>query len=151
MFKRFLVVLLWLSTDNVSFGNSYNVSTTRHTINTLFQNYDRYVLPPAKDKLPHLVNIRLTIKDLFDISEQSSSIRVRYYLGLSWYDTRLQFEPFVEANDTVDTIRIPLDLIKEKGKANQEIDVEANDTVDTIRIPLDLIKEKGKANQEIDV
>ena len=121
MLKRFLVVLLWLSIDNVSVGERYNVSTTRHTIETLFKDYDRYVLPPVRDKLPHLVNIRLTIKDLFDISEQSSSIRVRYYLEFGWYDTRLQFQPFVEANDTVTTIRIPLDLIKKKGKENQVI------------------------------
>ena len=116
MLKRFLVLLLWLSNDNVSVGEIYKVSTTKHTIDTLFQDYDRYVLPPVKDKLPHLVNVRLTIKDLFDISEQSSSVRIRYYFELGWYDTRLQFEPFVEANDTVETIRIPLDLIKEKGK-----------------------------------
>ena len=121
MLKRFLVVLLWLSTENVSVGKSYNVSTTRYTIETLFQDYDRYVLPPVRNKLPHLVNIRLTIKDLFDISEHSSSIRVRYYLEFAWYDTRLQFQPFVEANDTVDTIRIPVDLIKERGKENQVI------------------------------
>ena len=121
MFQRFLVVLLWLSTDNVSVGERYNMSTTRHTIDMLFQNYDRYVLPPVKDKMPHLVNIRITMKDLFDISEQSSSIRVRYYFELSWYDTRLQFEPFVEANDTVDTIRIPLDLIQEKGKKRMQL------------------------------
>ena len=121
MFRRFLVVLLWLSTDNVSIGERYNMSTTRHTIDKLFRNYDRYVLPPVKDKLPHLVNIRITIKDLFDISEQSSSIRVRYYFQLSWYDTRLQFERFVEANDTVDTIRIPLDLVQEKGKKSMQL------------------------------
>ena len=107
MLKRFLVLLLWLSNDNVSVGEIYKVSTTKHTIDALFQDYDRYVLPPIKDKLPHLVNVRLTIKDLFDISEQSFSVRVRYYFELGWYDTRLRFEPFVEANDTVDTIRIP--------------------------------------------
>ncbi len=90
-------------------------TTTKEVLENLFRNYDKNVSPPTDHEGPHKVDINIDILSVFDISEKSSSFTMRYYIQLGWYDSRLEFTPFVENNQTVHMIGLPTKFITEKG------------------------------------
>ena len=84
-------------------------------IKNFFKAYNKYNLPPIESNRSHKVDIKVVIKSIFDISEQSSSFTVKYLLFQFWQDTRLQFIPFIENHKMIYDIVIPADLFQQKG------------------------------------
>ncbi len=89
--------------------------TTEEVLHNLFQNYNKNALPPIEKGFSRHVHIRINVQSIFDISEQTSSFTMRYYFQLGWYDLRLTFSPFIENNETVNKIRLPMDILTNKG------------------------------------
>ena len=111
--KEFLILLLNMLPVKCNIVAN-NISRA-DVVKILLAENNKYSLPPFDGDQPHIVHIRTHIKSIFDISEQSSSLTVRYFLNICWYDTRLIFTPFKENNKTVEYIRLPIDLFKENG------------------------------------
>ena len=89
--------------------------TTAKVIKALIKEDLKYVKPRNDHNYANLVNIQLVIRSIDDVSEQSSSFDIRYYLTLYWYDSRLKFTPFMENNKTVDKINLPISIVNENG------------------------------------
>ena len=71
-------------------------------------------LPPTEDGGPTTVKFNVIIKSIYDVSELTSSFKIRYYLSLHWRDPRLRFTPF--NNDTSDFLPLPLHEAVDKSK-----------------------------------
>ena len=104
---------------NLKHATSTN-DTRAEIIATIFKNYNKYNMPPQKDDGPHTVLVSVNIHSIFDISEKDSSFKVRYYLGLGWKDTRLEFSHLNDKNNTQhitihNTIQLPVDVFRHKG------------------------------------
>ena len=56
----------------------------------------------------HSISIELYISHFYDISEHDFSFKVNYELLLSWFDARLEFQPFCENTELVDHLFLPL-------------------------------------------
>ncbi len=88
-------------------------------LDRLLRNYNKYDLPPPqRGGGGRIVRIVSYIKDVFDISEVDSSVNVRYRFKLTWNDTRLQFEPFMESGRESILIKVPIEIVKQKGEVD---------------------------------
>ncbi len=110
-----MLISLVLTSAKGNMEENMTATTTKEVLEKLFRDYDKYASPPAKHLGPHQVEISINIQSIFDISEKSSSFTIRYYIQLGWYDSRLEFSPFVENNQTIDVIWLPTNFITEKG------------------------------------
>ena len=100
--------------------------TTDQVLEDIFSVYNKDRAPTTSDNKPTVVNFNVYIKSIYDVSEYSSSFKVRYYLNLFWHDSRVTFTPFIENNVTVERIKLPNDYVMEKGMYLQLLEVNAN-------------------------
>ena len=121
-FKSIFLLIFIGSINAIGCNNTYSTETFNHNITAaqvlkeIFRRYDKNELPPTENNQPNTVSFHLYIKSIYDISEQTSSFTIRYYINLLWNDPRLKFTPFMQNNTSVDLLKLPIESVKEKGK-----------------------------------
>ena len=78
----FRVAFLIQNSYSNNCGTTYSNVTTAKVIKTLIKEDLKYIKPQNDYNNPNLVNIHLVIRSIDDLSEQSSSFDIRYYLTL---------------------------------------------------------------------
>lgn len=66
----------------------------------LLKDYDRDLLPPTLPGQPVQVNVSLTFEEMWGVSDESKTYDVDIYLGQSWHDPRLAWDPARHHNIT---------------------------------------------------
>ena len=92
-------------------------TTFDEALDQVFRNYYKNSVPPTENNEPNIVHVEIAINSIFDVSEQSSSFKIKYFFNLLWKDSRLKFTPFIENNKTIQKIILPVDFVKRKGKS----------------------------------
>ncbi len=97
-------------------GSSQNTTFSRGDLflNKILKNYDKYTLPPIEDGQQRKVDIMIKPKDIFDFSESDASFSIRYFLSMSWKDTRLAFNPATHSHN-INILQVPIEIVKSKG------------------------------------
>ena len=102
-------VLLCLSQQNAG-----TASQAGKLFEDLVNYYNKEELPTlANNTEGHTVNITVSMKNIYDVSEQESSFKVNFNLELSWKDERFKFDTRDGLLDS--TMGAHIDRVKEAG------------------------------------
>ena len=99
-----------------STNNSSGIPMKKSIFEKMFMNYDKYSLPPRNKDNQRTVDVKVSIREIFDISERDESLNIQYLFQLKWNDTRLYFVPFVEDGELKTVITIPLEIVQQEGE-----------------------------------
>ncbi len=93
-----------------------NFTTAKDVIHQIVSHFEKYELPTEQNNSKsHSLSLLLDIAHIYDMSEQDFSFKINYHLRLSWFDARVMFRPFVENNQLVEFLMIPVELF-DKGE-----------------------------------
>ena len=126
-FKIRLILVLFfckLNSLNICGQEIHTINISEDSITTdekfkrLFKDYSKYSEPPMENNEPHVLNTKIKIKGMFDISEHRSSFNVRFYFTMIWKDTRVKYVPQGGNSKKKKWLALPVELMKDTGDTN---------------------------------